>query len=560
MGRSRGLLGSHHACSTYPTLYTVAFKKSHNISFLLLADSGNEGDHTRRDDHVSTHEHDPTSPNILELISWSLYAISVCNIYRSKLAIKQPQIMANPPPCKHTTLQLSPSPFAELAGFQRPDTRARIAATTKSGRGPPAKSSPSLKDAQKESQTYPAPLVLPHDALNYDPDGDEPAQSFRSWLHESHRNKLTPERRTLYVGAAPRIDEKVGFMKEWMVPGTKAGEPLSKKTPIGKGTKYLGDQPALERPNVNETMEYLRAFYHGLEVKRLPIDLKWVPWKEKGRTAQTVNGVAKYVALSYGDAATRVRARPAPDGIFPAQLNLEDILDAAIAMLPSDAYAIVLLVDHDIYESDDDDFCAGRAYGGSRVSVVQTARYNPLLDDTLRISGHHAWPTSHCKAYVDSLCAVEDMEAKPATATESRLSKSGPVRAAVDAVVNLRITDSKDDLEAVWSSRVLRTVSHELGHCLCLAHCCYYACIMQSTSSLLEDTRQPPYLCPVCDSKISHMIVVELQGGKEEDKRRWICARYSALRSFCTTEERKKAVLWAGLGAWIGATLGTMNV
>lgn len=481
--------------------------------------------------------------------------------------------MVKPPSCSHSTLLFEPSPFAELAGFQRPDQRARLAAASKSGRAPPAARNSSQtiasrnKEAQKESQTYPGPLVLPHDALNYDPDGDEPSQSFRSWLNEKVRNKVTPERQTLYVGAPPRIDETVSFMKGWttpnLAPTPTASEPASKKPRTGKETTSAAPT-ALKSPSVDETIAYLRAFYHGLDVKPLPIDLRWVPWEQcdtgtRKRLVETLNGIPKYIALAYNGAATRVRARPALDGAFAAQLNLNDILDAAIAMLPRDAYAIVLLVDHDIYESPEDDFCAGRAYGGSRVSVVQSARYNPLLDSIVGITQDHAWPASHCKTYIDSLCAVEEMEANPATAKQTGLSKNGPLRAAVDAVLKVVVSDSKADLETLWSSRLIRTVSHELGHCICLAHCFYYACIMQSTASLLEDTRQPPFLCPVCDAKISHAIAVELKGGTEEDKRRWVRDRYSALKSFCEDGDRMKTTLWVGFHSWLVDMLRNRN-
>jgi archaemetzincin len=143
-----------------------------------------------------------------------------------------------------------------------------------------------------------------------------------------------------------------------------------------------------------------------------------------------------------------------------------------MAMLPSDAYAIVLLVDHDIYETPDDDFCAGRAYGGSRVSVVQTARYNPLLDEKIGIARGQAWPMSHCKCVVKEICDAEgDIEIKPPSAAEIRLSKSGAMRSAIDAVVPLKTEETKEELEALWSSRVLRTVSHELGYVYELFYC-----------------------------------------------------------------------------------------
>lgn len=367
--------------------------------------------------------------------------------------------------CKHNVLQLTPSPFAELAGFEQPDPKKRIAATVKSGRAPPSRgtsssSSKLIEDAQILSQAFPGPLVLPHDALNYDPDGDEPAQSFKSWFQEKHRNKVTSARQTLYVGAPPSIDPRVKFMRDWVTPNLRKDEPAAKRVKKTKGNKKSNIE-RLTPPTVDEAISYLGAFYHGMPVKRLPIDLQWTAWQN--RDVPSVNGVPNYVALGYGKASTRVRARVPPDGMFPAQLNLDDIIDAAMAMLPNDAYAIVLLVDHDIYESPDDDFCAGRAYGGSRVSVVQSARYNPLLDERIGIRSEHAWPMSHCKCVVDELCAVEEVEPKAATATETRLSKTGAMRAAVDAVANLKISDSKTDLEALWSSRVLRTVSHELG-------------------------------------------------------------------------------------------------
>lgn len=378
--------------------------------------------------------------------------------------------------CNHDIFQLTPSPFAELAGFQQFDARARVAATTRSGRAPPTRNNSTVgthfvKQDQIESQTFPAPLVLPHDALNYDPDGDEPAQSFKSWLNEKHRNKITPERKTIYVGAPPEIDDKVVFMREWTKPNAipKIDEPPTKRTKTTKAGRNTQTQKMhLSPPTADESISYLSRFYHGLPVKRLPIDLRWTAWgQSKSRTIANVDEIPKYVALDYGKAATRVRARPCPDGVFPAQLNLDDILDAAIALLPADAYAVVLLVDHDIYESPDDDFCAGRAYGGSRVSVVQSARYNPLLDESFGIVRKHAWPMSHCRCVVEELCGVEeDVEMKPATAVEIGLSKSGAMRLAIDAAAKLNSGETQEEMEALWASRVLRTVSHELGYVL----------------------------------------------------------------------------------------------
>ena len=448
--------------------------------------------------------------------------------------------------CKHPVLQLEPSPFAELAGFERPEARARLAATIKSGRAPPiSKKTKLAEEAETLARAFPAPLVLPHDALNYDP--EEPAQSFRSWMNEKARNKVTEERKTLYVAAPPSIHARLPFMREWMRPNIRPEDPPAKKV---KRVDEIEEE--LIAPGAQDTIEYLRAFYHGLEVKEFDLPLEWVPWEQNKKRVQ--NGIPNYVALKYGDSATRVRARKAKDGVFPVQLNLDDILDAAIRMLPKDAYSIVLLVHHDIYENDDDDFCCGRAYGGSRVCVVQSARYSPLLDETEGIAAaayEHVWPMSHCKDYVDKLCAVEDVVPKPASKKEQTLSGAGALRAAIDAASDMDMHGSRQELEGLWFSRVARTVSHELGHCLCLAHCVYYACNMQSTAGMKEDIRQPPYLCPVCEAKIEHAVAIEQGGSSEYVKGGWTRERNEKLRAFCAGESRRDVVLWQAFGHWL---------
>ena len=439
--------------------------------------------------------------------------------------------------CKHTILQLNPSPFAELAGYEQPDAAARAAAETTSGGTPK-----SVKD--HPIGTFPAPLVLPHDELNYDPDSSP--QSTKDWLNEECRNKLSsaPRRNKLYVVQVPGISFKADFMRHWVVP-TGYDEV--------RGEAEAGPSP----PSADHFVDYLTAFYHDMPVRLFPTPLTWTSWGSNTKSAKGCRSAAlpKYVGLSHGDRCTRIRVRPAPDNAFPAQLNLDDILDTVISILPDDAYAMVLLVDHDIYESDDDDFCCGRAYGGSRVAVVQTARYNPILDKRKgeEIDLNHVWPWSHCKTFVDKLCAVEDVKAKPATKKQKELSKSGAMKAAIQAATAYKPTSSVQEVQALWFSRLARTVSHELGHCFALDHCVYYACNMQGTGSMKEDVRQPPYLCPVCEAKVAHAIAGEMKGGREEEKKEWIKQRCEALRHFCESLRNRDmdSLMWQGLDGWL---------
>ena len=246
--------------------------------------------------------------------------------------------------------------------------------------------------------------------------------------------------------------------------------------------------------------------------------------------------------------------------MFKAQLNLNDILDAAISALPDNAYALLLIVHHDLFEDEDDEFCCGRAYGGSRVAVVSSSRYNPLLDEVQAVEREHAWPASHCAAYVNAMCETASDRPRPskkskksdATTTPkekeasapipSERKESSPMQAAISAHHSLRPNySSPENHHNLWLGRLCRTASHELGHCFGMAHCVYYACVMQSTASLPEDARQPPYLCPVDLAKL-----LRATGASEAE-------HYAALGEFCRTREDTN--LFAALGAWIKARL-----
>jgi len=450
-------------------------------------------------------------------------------------------------PCQHKVLQLEPSAFAELAGFERADPRKRHAATIKSGRAPAKSEVTAIETAaSKLSQSFPGPLVLPFDDLNYDPKC--PPQSLRSWLNEKERNKPTQKRKTIYVAAVPEITKAVGFMREWLKPNLAAEN----------SSAELED---LASPDVGDFVDYIGVFYHGMPVKQFPQPLQWVPWIEKyqpkTKSRLDPKSVPKYIGLSDGDNTTRIRARPPPDGLFKGQLNLDDILDFAISVLPDDAYSIILLVDHDIHEGDEDDFCCGRAYGGSRICVVQTARYHPVLDQKEKIDHQHQWPASHCKDYVDSICTLENIEPRLATRRQIDSSQHGAMRAAIDAASALPPPSTIDEFRSLWFARLARTAVHELGHCMGMGHCVYYACNMQGTASMAEDGRQPPYLCPVCLTKISHAVACELQGGNEEVRIEYVKKQYGAIAEFCAKWNGNS--LFAGYGAWALARLDELK-
>jgi len=400
---------------------------------------------------------------------------------------------------------------------------------------------------------------VPYDDLALNP--KDRGQSMRSWLGSKWRNPVTHQRKTIYVGTVPSMAEAAPFMRNWTC--------LSSQMLTAADAKSRDALASLQPPTLQDTCDYLRAFYHPLTVKVLPGPVAFVPWTT-GRTRPR----PEHVGLQIGDGVTRIRTRPTPDKAFERQLNLSDILDAGLSSIPKDAYALVLMVDHDMFEDEEDDFCCGRAYGGSRISVVSSARYHPGLDRVARdpIDHHHMWPASHCKSYVDGLCGVqppkarsnrsssrngskrkadaaaldvEEQQARPSAQAGGVKIDETPLGAAVRAA--LEVGDPMQDLYGLWLSRVARTISHELGHCFSFGHCVYYACAMQGTAGITEDMRQPPYLCPVCLARTIRAIGDVNEGVDERDL---VLQRYRALSEFC--KRWPKVGMFAGFDAWLG--------
>lgn len=347
--------------------------------------------------------------------------------------------------CPHASLALEPSEYSSIAGFQWSSAQKRAAAVTTQGKAPSNPSVPS-------QASFPGPLVLPEDDLALDP--KYPSQSLRSWIRLKERNKVTEQKRIIYVAEPPDVD--VDAIQAW-------AQPLSKASVTPKP------------PQTQEVIDYLAAFYHGMPVKRLPVKLAYTNWDtEKGLSKSKK---VRHIGLDIGTECVRIRSRPSKD-LYTQQLNLDDLLDAAISLLPDDAYALLLIVSHDIYENEEDDFACGRAYGGSRVAVVSTARYNPILDADQNVDREHPWPASHCSAYVQSCCG-ESQKKKKQKKTRSVSSEddcSGPIYAALAAhrsLPSLAGSLSSSALSGLWLARVCRTAGHELGHCFGMDHCVY---------------------------------------------------------------------------------------
>ncbi|KAK0366687.1 hypothetical protein LTR59_007086 [Friedmanniomyces endolithicus] len=447
---------------------------------------------------------------------------------------EHPQAMAS---CTHHPLHLDVSPCAGGFGYERPSVQRLLGATRLSGRPPSLAKARTADSAAVDippDSTFPAPLVVPGDELAFDP--GYPPQSLRSWKQLKERNVVTNRRRTIYVLPPPKAIATVDHVDKWASP--------------------QGIARPIEFPAVEDVVDYLQAFYHGLPVKVLhKPKLHFAKWHDGARKKVTPkpDGARQChdLALQTGSEAIRIRVRKYDT--FPAQLNLNDLLDAAISILPEDAYALLMIVNQDLYEDEEDDFCCGRAYGGSRVAVVSTARYNPGLDEGIDLDRHHAWPASHCKRYIQECCDQptkrapkakrQKVTARQVKATQADDTATSSAVAAHTAhpISTVNTSHSRDQLRVLWLGRVCKTAMHELGHCFGIDHCTYYACIMQGTAGLSEDARQPPYVCPVDTAKL-----LTATGADEVD---WL----RALLGFC--ERFGEDALFSAFAAWLRVRL-----
>lgn len=431
--------------------------------------------------------------------------------------------------CKHAELVVNSSSHVTQTRYKRVDDKRRVAATQMSGRVPA-----DVDKLMVSAGTFPAPLVLPGDDLAED--GRYPPQSLRSWHRGEHRNPVTKDRRTIYLVPPPVISGDVDFMRRWSRPL----QPNDSSNLSFQGGSFL--EPSVRHPSSADILGYMQAYFHGMEVKLLDSLWQFSQWDKSGKRQRPSAGS---VALESAGVATRIRTRASLDGSFEAQLNLSDLLDACIESVPSDAYAVLLLVEQDMFEDEDDDFCCGRAYGGSRVAVVSTARYNPALDAFQDIDREHAWPASHCGDYIDSCCIGGSAKVRSKNSqTKSSPALVSAMQAAVEAHAALpRFSNkvSSEALQGLWLGRVCKTAVHELGHCLGMDHCVYFACLMQGTANVGEDARQPPFLCPVDLAKYTTASGAGIQ------------RRYQALLAYCLS--KPEIHLFAAFAAWIRVRL-----
>jgi archaemetzincin len=165
--------------------------------------------------------------------------------------------------------------------------------------------------------------------------------------------------------------------------------------------------------------------------------------------------------------------RAAPDAGTP-QGYAGDILARLYADKPSDAFCVLGITAHDLFPHPIVSFAFGEASATCRVGVCSVARYGPPF------------------------CA-----------------------------------DAPGRQPGEMRKRCCRVIAHEIGHMAGIAHCIYFRCLMNGSSSLAESDRRPLHLCPIDLRKLQWLIGFDF------------AERYDRLQQFWRTAGEPQEAAWA---------------
>jgi len=172
------------------------------------------------------------------------------------------------------------------------------------------------------------------------------------------------------------------------------------------------------------------------------------------------------------------------------QLQVTSVLDALSTFRDqrsrSKEFCIMAITMEDLFDAPTDLFCAGMAFGGSKVAVFSFFRYHP-----------------HLKMHPGTWHDFEYAK-KPSTYSYYENNKQNPK--------GLSPLPQPLANNAEFLRRSSKLLTHELGHLYGLDHCIFNRCLMMGTGHLVEDFQAPCHVCPVCLRKLQWRLGFDVSG------------------------------------------------
>mmetsp|Transcript_19784 Transcript_19784/g.28000 ORF Transcript_19784/g.28000 Transcript_19784/m.28000 type:complete len:432 (-) Transcript_19784:176-1471(-) len=193
------------------------------------------------------------------------------------------------------------------------------------------------------------------------------------------------------------------------------------------------------------------------------------------------------------------------------QLQVSSVLDALSIFRDErnepKEFCIMAITMEDLFDAPKDLFCAGMAFGGSKVAVFSFFRYHPHL------KMHPG--TWHNFGYTEKSSSYSYYE-------DNNQNPKGLMPVPQPLVNNPE-----------FLRRSSKLLIHELGHLYGLDHCIFNRCLMMGTGHLVEDFQAPSHLCRVCLRKLQWRLGFAISG------------RYALLSEAFAEMGLKKEASWA---------------
>lgn len=149
-------------------------------------------------------------------------------------------------------------------------------------------------------------------------------------------------------------------------------------------------------------------------------------------------------------------------------------------LVKEENFCVMGVTVEDLYDGKNDLFCAGMAFGGSKVAVFSFHRYHPRMRmNPLKWYDYGYSTRSGRYSYFDA-----EKGAKAKLLPNPQGLKRDPAS------------------EIEFLRRSSKLLLHELGHLYGLDHCIHYKCLMMGSGHLVEDFQSPLQLCGICLRKM----------------------------------------------------------
>lgn len=365
------------------------------------------------------------------------------------------------------------------------------------------------------------------------------SQSFEAFRDHSKRRRIKEHRTKIYIAKGPEYTRRCKAQL---------------KQQGANMYHALNPNDWFHQPDLEDICDYISAFYFDLEVQSLDLGLKFTTATREPSTnlgvsehrLRLISGAAhagrgtvkmqdrKSVPLDPADKDDEDEEwsfRSELESYGGWHLDIQDLGSYIQTIVPGDACALVVLLEHSLFDPTDDIVHYQVSNPGRKYAMVSlTGLSPPFRSKRPYIRASLLWPISALVSAPDTYKGMGPEEYPILAATEAFLpflksddsnfdlaNREFDVSTIIETCkrqdVGLKTSDTKLMVQ-FWLYRVCTTVAHELGHCMGIRFHCYNTCVMENVDNSYEfdksqDVPMAPYLCLSCLRKVIFALHIE---------------------------------------------------